>query len=111
MFKVVLRKRVLSGFHAGSSTDVILARGFVLPFAPFIGLNILEGDFDTTIQEISYYPKEEYFVCWTEDCKELYYANRPGEKRTPERSLEQIVAEYIEQGWTRSTPEDILRGL
>jgi len=81
------------------SEDVWIFKGVNLPFAPFVGLTIADGDWSDTIVEVIYKCVEDCFIAYTEDDKEIYNAKLHKENH---RSIDEVVKEYLEQGWKLS---------
>lgn len=97
--RIVLQKQIHGTFAAISSSDVWLERVIQLPFPPFVGLYIWDGeDFEAIITEIAYNLKTGDVECCTEADKEIYGAVLHRESHRP---IEEIVKEYEEMGWER----------
>ena len=93
---VRLRKHVCSTVGV-SSNDKWLIREIELPFMPFIGLEITDGNnFEATVKEISWNLINGQMDCWTSPDKEIYNALL---NRQEHRPLDEIVADYLEMGW------------
>lgn len=93
--------QVHSCFAAISSRDVYIVRKLDLPFTPFFGLQLSDGEWSAQLTEIVWDVQKQQWECYVEPDKELYNA---GLHRTPNpRTLEEIVKEWEESGWTRET--------
>ena len=97
--KVIVKKQIHGCFASASTKDVILEREFNLPFTPFPQMNIIDGDWQETISEVVYDVQHECFICHTEPDQELYLAQL--HNRKPTMTLDEIVADYIDEGWEK----------
>ena len=91
--KVVIRTRL----HAGvgwSQEDIKLRHDVELPFSPFVGLEITDGDFSVVIREVGWNVSRREFVAWTD-------RDQPANYRRSAAELEGLAAEYEESGWVR----------
>lgn len=86
---VLIKKRIHANMFGTSSADVILERWVEMPFTPFIDLVVWYRDFEATIEEVNWMVGTEFIECWTESHKE-------------ERSIDEIVEEFISMGWKRA---------
>ena len=94
-----LRKHIHSGVSAVSTGDEWLVREIELPFIPFVGLEITDGnDFNATIKDINWNFIDKRMDCWTAADDEIYKALL---NRWEHRSLDEIVSDYLEMGWER----------
>lgn len=102
MYKFLLKKHIHSGFSAFSSKDIYLEKEFELPFVPFIGLNISSPGKEYTefysIKELQWDTEKQIFIGYDDEDKEIYEAKL---HRQEHRPIEEIVNEYIEQGWKK----------
>lgn len=71
---IEFHKHIHSGFSAASSNDVWLRRRITLPFVPFVGLTIREGEFEETVTEIAWDVDRGEFRAYAESDRELYEA-------------------------------------
>jgi hypothetical protein len=114
MYKVRLIKHVHSCFASASSGDVYVEREVELPFPPYHGLTICDGDFSVVIHqrddekkidgcEIYWKVKEKRFDVYVEPDKELYWSGlNSGSILTGKKDkklLKEIVQELVEEGW------------
>jgi hypothetical protein len=92
--KVKLIKQIHSCLASFSSSDVFLEKTVDLPFAPFSGLEITDGDFCERVESCLWDCKKNEMRCYTEEDKELYHNQN-------QRPIEEIVSEYLEIGWEK----------
>jgi hypothetical protein len=92
--KVIIKKQIHGEFASASSKDTWLKKEIELPFAPFKGLEIYLGDFEATLEEITWNGEE--FTCYTESDKEIYDARL---HKTKHRPMKEIVDEWLKDGW------------
>lgn len=97
--RLLVKKQIHSSFSSVSLDDVWLERRFDLPFAPFVGLNLVDGEWNCNIEELIYDISKEEFVAYTESNTEIYYAAL---NKINHRPIEEIVAEYEMYGWAIS---------
>ena len=98
-FKVVVRMQIHSCMASVSSDDVWLERRLMLPFPPYVGLNISSGEWECEISEVYWDCDKKQFKCYTAPDTTLYDAALRPSPDTPK--LETIVKEYLESGWKR----------
>lgn len=96
MFNVVVRKQIHGCFAAASTRDKYVERVLSLPFAPFVGLHLRNGDWSAVLCEVSWQDGNQKFVAYTEPDKELYNAEL---HQTPKRPIDDIVKDYTDDGW------------
>ena len=80
--------------------NVFLHRIFDLPFAPFEGLKVVQGDWEEEVDSVEWDVDEQFFTCWTEN-DETYLG-----QFVDEDTLRALVAEYIGNGWEESPHEE-----
>ncbi len=97
MFKVVVYKTVYDGITFGSDS-VTLKRELLLPFPPFPGLTVEDGEWEDTITEVAWSVGKGIFECYTD-------SDRAVRKRSSEE-ISEVVAEYLEMGWQRRDGDD-----
>ena len=98
-FKLRIKKQVHGCFASCSTMDIYLYHDFELPFAPFIGLSLLDGENEFKVEtELYWNVDSQSFIGYAEEDKEIYnaqlhhYAHRP---------IEEIVKAWEENGWKR----------
>lgn len=106
LFKVNLRTKIHGSFSSMSSMDKYVERDLELPFPPFVGLTINDGDFSVVLDgpdddgrnstEIIYDIQSGSFIVYLPSDREIYDA---GLGRRAHRPIDEIVAEYVEAGW------------
>jgi len=95
-YKIEIRKQIHAGFSAAQTGDVCVGRYMDLPFPPFVGLVIQDGEWcSDSIIEICYDVERDRFTCYIEADKELYHAECNGKKKRP---IAEIVKEYVVDG-------------
>ena len=101
--KVIVKKHVSSGCGGMSSRDGFLKKELELPFAPFKGLSVSDGDWEAVIDTVHFDLKKGVFVCYTESDNELRHRySGPGNYPADEvryKDLAEIVKGYVENGW------------
>ncbi len=80
--------------------NVFLHRIFDLPFAPFEGLKVIQGDWSEEVDSVEWDVDEAFFTCWTEN-DETYLG-----QFVDEDTLRALVAEYVAAGWEESPHEE-----
>jgi hypothetical protein len=100
-FHVTLRLQIHGNFSSASSRDLYVEKDFVLPFPPYSGLSVKDGEHFFSFGGTMWDTKEQRFICYSdEEDKELYEAglhNKP-----TERTVEEIAQEYVDEvGWER----------
>ncbi len=105
MHKVTLILHVHSCFAGASSDDVWMEKRFKLPFAPTVGLQLLDGySGEDKIEELYYDVAKGEFKAYVTPDKELYHAGLKSEcplSTNFKERLEEIVSEYEKSGWKR----------
>lgn len=97
MFNVTVLMQIHGCFATCSSRDVYVQRDVKLPFAPYNGLTIRDGEWwAEDIRSVRWECDKERFVCYLESDKEIYNAQLHKE---PARTIEEIVKEYTDDGW------------
>jgi len=99
MFDVVFKKQVHACFAGSSSRDVYLHRVVAMPFIPPVGMEVIDGDWCATVDELCW--KDGVVFAFTSPDKELYDAGLSGDSGS--RSLAEIVKDWTEQGWAVSS--------
>jgi hypothetical protein len=96
---VVFKKQVHGCFASGSTLDKWLSRKVEMPFVPPVGMDVCEGDWGATVVELVY--KDGIVYAFTSADKELY---NHGLHRSQEpcRTVDEIVVQYVEDGWVVS---------
>lgn len=92
MITVVFKKRVAARFGS-SSDDVWLSHVMELPFVPPIDMEVCDGDWTGCVVSLCY--SNDKVFAFTDDDRELHH--RPGI-----RPIEDIVLEYVDEGWAKS---------
>ncbi len=104
MIQIIFKKQIHSCFASMSSNDVYLHRVVHLPFVPHVGMEVIEGDeWSDTVKSLCV--KDGLLFAITDSDKELYEAgfNRmTGNGATKPRSIDEIVSEYVSDGWAVS---------
>ncbi len=95
-YRVFFRKQIHGSFSSCSSADVWVYRLVELPFAPFQGLEVADGDWDAVVQSVCYEIDKAKIVAFTEEDKEIYDAQL---RRVPHRTVQEIAREYTDAGW------------
>lgn len=100
-YDVILTKQVHSCFATFASTDVWLEYAVSLPIAPFVGLGVAIHGLSEEIKEV--WIKDAGIVCYVDSDRTLYEEDLAlkrwfGDQRDDAR-LQEIVAEYVAQGW------------
>lgn len=97
--KAILNKQIHGSFSAGSYKDVWLKKEIDLPFSPFIGLQIFDGNnLEAQVKEIVYRTDTQELTLYTEDDKEIYNAELNNQ---PHRPMEEIVKDWTDSGWEK----------
>lgn len=112
-FEVRIRKQIHACFAAASSTDVIVERTIILPFPPYAGLSLHDGNTDAsweaTLVEVHFDISSGVFDAWDDPDTELYekgreeLRNRIADRTSPvrENAAAMRIAEerYVSRGW------------
>lgn len=99
-YTVTFRKQIHSNASESSSNDVFLEHTVALPFVPFVGLTVTEGEDDFCVHDfgpgsVLWLTDTQRFIVYDETDETLY--NRPNL-----RPIDEIVDEWLEQGWDRT---------
>ncbi len=104
----IIRKQIHSCFAGMSSTDAYVQLETGLTFVPHVGMYLRVDGEEEQVVEVHYIvsgPNAGRLVVYVHPDEELYEAGRESLEQggpmcgSPER-LRQIVAEYVERGWT-----------
>lgn len=106
IFFVQVNLQIHASCSTMSSADVLMARHLQLPFVPFVGLQIVDGDWSVKLTDVVWDIKKNVFQTYVESDKELYNASL---NRNPDpRPISEIVAEYYRDGWRiLDSPTDV----
>lgn len=100
LFSCRFRVQIHSGTSAISTRDRWVERDIALPFVPFQGLEVSDGDWTTFVTEDAqflYEAEDSTLSICTRD-KRHYGTGRP---EATDAELEAIVVEYEQGGWVR----------
>lgn len=99
-YEIEFIKQIHSGASGMSTKDVFVHRIFEVPFLPFPGLTVYDGDFSENAKYLSWSPNNpKRFRVWVNSDRELYDAEL---HRTEKRPIDDIVQEYLNVGWSIS---------
>jgi hypothetical protein len=107
MFKVLFLKQVHSCFATFSTEDLWLQREVELPFPPFEGLSIYDGEvWEATVTEMLWRMDKGAFHAYTEPDKTLYHrAKDRGSPALfdsfPREDVMEAAQPWIDAGWQR----------
>jgi G:T-mismatch repair DNA endonuclease (very short patch repair protein) len=95
--KIKFRLQIHGAFASASSEDVYMYRLVEMPFPPFVGMEVSDGDdFDVTVHEVWWHGSKGRYEAFVESDKEIYNAML---HREPHRDIKEIVKEWKESGW------------
>lgn len=94
-FRLEIRKHIHSDFEIPQRL-VYAVRRFTLPFPPVSGLYIQDGDWHERLDEVYWDVNQKTFLSYSMDDSEL---RAPSHGEMPRRSLAEVIAEYVEDGW------------
>jgi hypothetical protein len=113
MFKVLFLKQVHSCFATFSTEDLWLQREVELPFVPFEGLSICDGDgWEADVTEVLWRMDEGAFRIYTEPDRNLYYrAKNSGHALFDSFTREDVLEAaqpWLDAGWQlRNVPPEV----
>jgi hypothetical protein len=102
MFRLTIKKRIHSCFAGSSSSDAIMVRKYTLPFAPSIGLELLQGDWSSVINEICYDVDLNVFYCWVGSDEEFYVRGLHSDEfhfAATKEEMNAKIEKYKQEGW------------
>lgn len=115
MYKVTFIKQIHSCFAAVSGIDVWLELETELPFVPCAGISYQIGDIFITWHDPNIRRCEEdqtlsivwkadlqSFAIYTQADEQLYFDRTPYSDAERKVKLEEIVEEYLQEGWKRN---------
>lgn len=102
--KVIIKKRIHSCFASASSNDIMLSRVYDLPFAPFVGLEVVDNHWSDILREVAYDVSKSEFHCYVDADDEFYQrARRSGNpfRDAAPAEMQRKADGYIAEGWTQ----------
>jgi len=100
MYNVTIKKLIHSCFASVATDDVYIHKKLELNFIPFVGLNFIDGDFESgELKAITYDIHSQSFKCYVEDDKTYYDVSRAFTFIASKEQMKKLVAEYIKDGW------------
>jgi hypothetical protein len=101
MYKVIIYKHIHSCFAALSSNDTYVQKKLELNFIPFVGLNIIDKDFESDdLKSISYNVDTQCFNCYVEEDKTYYDVKKAFSFIASKEQMQKLVEKYTKYGWT-----------
>ena len=98
MFNIVFKLHIHGCFATMSSLDVHMSHDVAMPFIPPVGMEVIDGEWSAVVESLVYC--NGVVLAFVPEDKELYDAGLKNER--PQRTIDEIVAEYEQQGWVRS---------
>lgn len=95
---MIIIKHLHSCFATASTGDRSVKMILDLPFAPFVGLKLLNGDEEIEVKHVYYDMKREQ-TCLYAEADKTYYSIDNLRSRATDADMDKLVAEYVERGW------------
>lgn len=101
-YKATVRKHIYT-IHGPPKTELFVYRDVIIPFPPFIGLDLWDGEWSSgPIKEITWDFQLNEFYCCVEDEDPGSFDPALNISNLPiEDMVEKIIGEYTYEGWVR----------